>query len=94
MKLKDIPRGGVPYISTTDLIVFKMNSCGLRAQPAKKRVDAADAETLLEQETRKSPLKLNSTQKGLVEPSIQDVVAHGSRDESWWRAHLGLTVKK
>ncbi|PIA89243.1 hypothetical protein CB0940_07065 [Cercospora beticola] len=44
VKLKDLPANTIPYISVSDLIVFKIYSCGMRAQPAKRRTDAADAE--------------------------------------------------
>lgn len=89
-KLKDIPKGTVPYISIVDLIVFKINSCGLRAQGSKKRRDALDAGNLLDKETQASPLSLTSAQKAIVEPCIVDVVAHGGHSEKWWRERLGL----
>ncbi|KAK1729322.1 uncharacterized protein BDZ83DRAFT_50569 [Colletotrichum acutatum] len=85
-----IPHGSVPYISPTDLIVFKINSCGLRAQVNKKRTDALDAVTLLELETRNGPLTLNSAQRAVVEQCIADVVAHGPKNAQWWKQRLGL----
>lgn len=93
-KLQDIPVGGVPYISPTDLMVFKIFSCGLRAQAVKKRTDAADAEQVLTMMTEHSSLKLTSAQRAIVEPCIADMVAHGSKDDKWWREQLGLPVKK
>lgn len=90
MKLQDIAAGVVPYISVIDLLVFKIRSCGLRAQGFKKRRDAVDAENLLENETQVSPLSLSNAQKAIVEPCIADVVAHGKHTEQWWKTRLGM----
>ncbi|KAF2459309.1 hypothetical protein BDY21DRAFT_337915 [Lineolata rhizophorae] len=90
VKLKDIAANAIPYISPTDLIIFKINSCGLRSQGVKKRTDAVDAETLLARETLHSPLTLTSTQQAIVAPCIVDVVTHGRQSEQWWRQRLGL----
>ncbi|KIX02795.1 uncharacterized protein Z518_08737 [Rhinocladiella mackenziei CBS 650.93] len=89
-KLRDLTAGAIPYISATDLVVFKMNSCGLRPQTSKKRTDAADAQALLEKLTVQASLKLTNAQKAIVEPSVDDVVAHGTKTMMWWREHLGL----
>jgi hypothetical protein len=93
-ELRDIPLNTVPYISAVDLIIFKIHSCGLRAQPAKKRTDAFDAEALLRQlgVTAQSPLSLTTDQQGIVEPCITDVVANGTKDETWWKQRLGLPI--
>lgn len=88
--IKDIPMGLIPYISPTDLIVFKMNCCGLRAKPAKKVIDAGDAETLIQGQTSNSPLSLTGAQKDVVEPCIADMVQYGSQSEEWWRHRLGM----
>jgi len=52
----------IPHISATDLVVFKMNSCGLRAQTCKKRTDSADAQALLERLTVHASLNLTDAQ--------------------------------
>jgi len=94
VKLRDLPAGAIPWISATDLVVFKMNSCGLRAQPSKRRTDATDAQTLLEKLTVHGPLSLTASQRAIVEPCIKDVVAHGSKTETWWRQRLGLPASQ
>jgi len=88
--LEKIPPGRVPYISPTDLIVFKICSCGLRAEHTKRRTDARDTEKLLEMEAAHKPLRLTSDQKALVEPCIADVVQYGQRAEQWFRVKLGI----
>ncbi len=82
-KLSDLPAGAIPYISATDLVVFKMKSCGLRAQISKKRTDAADAQALLEGLTVHASLNLTDAQRVIVEPCIKDVVAHGTKTKAW-----------
>ncbi|KAK3372632.1 hypothetical protein B0H63DRAFT_527465 [Podospora didyma] len=72
-KLKNIPAGAVPYISPTNLLVFKINSYELRAQDAKKRADAQDAETLIISQGVQAPLKPTAQQQNIVEPCIADV---------------------
>lgn len=94
VKLKDLPVNTIPYISVVDLIVFKIHTCGLRAQPAKRRIDAGDAEALLSKVAAKSPLKLTDRQKNQVEPCIADVIKNGSHDETWWRQRLGIPARK
>lgn len=89
-RLGSIPAGSVPYISPTDLLIFKINSCGLRAQAKKKAIDANDAETLLS--TMSRPLSLTDDQRGIAETGLADVVANGTMTEDWWRQNLGLNL--
>jgi hypothetical protein len=89
-KLKDLPAGTVPYISVIDLIVFKISSCGLRAQIDKKRIDALDARSITQKATPSGPLHLTSAQQAIVKPCIADVVAYGDMPEAWWKRRLGL----
>jgi len=91
-RLSQIPAGTVPFISQTDLVVFKVNSCGLRAQGSKKRTDAADAVALLG--NMPSPLRLTAEQQAIVEPCIRDVATHGTKTEDWWRQRLGLAPQQ
>ena len=90
VKLKDLPANTVPYISIKDLVVFKVHSCGLRAQQGKRRTDANDAEALLSGATTQAPLALTDQQKELLKPCISDVVKYGSKSEGWWRQRLGM----
>ncbi|KAM3451505.1 hypothetical protein NHJ6243_009579 [Beauveria neobassiana] len=46
--ISDVQPGFLPYISELDLLVFKINCCGLRPTAVKKIRDANDARTLLE----------------------------------------------
>jgi hypothetical protein len=87
-KLRDLPAGAIPYISATDLVVFKMNSCG------KKRTDVADAQALLERLTVHASLNLTDTQRAIVEPCIKDVVAQGTKSKEWWSERLGLPASR
>lgn len=93
-KLRDLPAGAIPYISAIDLVVFKMNFCGLRAQTFKKRTDAADAQALLESLTVHASLNLTNDQRAIVEPCIKDLVAHGTKTKAWWRERLDLPASR
>ncbi|KAE8406745.1 hypothetical protein BDV37DRAFT_52499 [Aspergillus pseudonomiae] len=66
--------GSLPYISETDLLIFKINSCGLRSTPAKKLRDATDARSLADDLSSKGPIVLSSTQKSAVLQGLDDVV--------------------
>ncbi|KAK0702210.1 hypothetical protein B0H67DRAFT_676295, partial [Lasiosphaeris hirsuta] len=69
--------------SPTDLLIFKINSCGLRAQAAKRAIDANDAEALLS--SMNYPLSLTTNQRSIAETGIADVVMYRSMLEDWWR---------
>ncbi|KAG5951266.1 hypothetical protein E4U57_006999 [Claviceps arundinis] len=92
IRIKDVQQGEVPYISVLDLIIFKIFSCGMRAQAKKRLLDATDAESLVLYQIKNegSGIKLNAKQKEMVEPYIMDVVENGEKTEKWWRENLGL----
>ncbi len=73
-----------------DLIVFKINSCGLRATKEKKRRDANDALALLELATNGGALDLTFAQRKPVFDGLMDVVEITGLPEAWWKNRLGL----
>lgn len=82
--------GALPYISPVDLLVFKINSCGLRPTGSKKTRDAADAVVLLTRLSHNGPLTLTTNQKNATTQGLKDVVQWSGRDEGWWKSKLGL----
>ncbi|KAF2743418.1 hypothetical protein M011DRAFT_480770 [Sporormia fimetaria CBS 119925] len=90
LAIKDVPKGFIPYISSTDLIVFKIYSCGLRAEIAKRHQGAMDAQDMLHKEANGKPLRLASAQKSIVEQGLPDVLTFAEEPESWWRQRLGF----
>ncbi|CRG92854.1 hypothetical protein PISL3812_09925 [Talaromyces islandicus] len=80
----------LPYISEVDLLVFKINCCGLRPTPAKKIRDANDARSLAEDLSSKGPIVLSSTQRNAVLQGLDDVAQHSGRDKNWWTDKLRL----
>ncbi|KAI0005638.1 hypothetical protein F4779DRAFT_633444 [Xylariaceae sp. FL0662B] len=88
VNVRDIPYGEVPYISLTDLIVFKLDSAGLRSSPAKKDRDARDAAALVEH--YRGALALSRRQKRVAEEALCDVARCGTREKRWWDRNLGL----
>ncbi|KAK3312317.1 hypothetical protein B0H66DRAFT_595904 [Apodospora peruviana] len=89
-KLRDIPDGTVPYISPTDLLVFKFKACSQRQEPIKRRTDVMDAETLVQRNVVPTPVNLTDQQKAAVERALPHVLSNGEKDQKWWRETLGL----
>lgn len=80
--------GHLPYVSLVDLIVFKMDSCGLRDSTQGKQQEARDAAALLEAATQHCALELNEDQARVVEECLADVLRHSASDKGWWQARL------
>ncbi|KAI1473720.1 hypothetical protein F4774DRAFT_415559 [Daldinia eschscholtzii] len=93
VKVQDISEDEVPYISLTDLIVFKLDSSGLRSNPVKKERDALDAAALVDLATHKSSLRLSEKQEQVVEEALCDVAKCGTKEKGWWEKRMGLTKK-
>ncbi|KAF3058444.1 putative sugar transporter protein [Daldinia childiae] len=89
-KSTNISRDEVPYISLTDLIVFKLDSSGLRSNPIKKERDAQDAAALVDFATHKSSLHLSEKQEQVVEEALCDVAKCGTKEKGWWERRMGL----
>lgn len=81
----------LPYISEIDLLVFKINSCGLRPTPAKKLRDATDARSLAEDLGSRGPIILTPVQKTAVLRGLEDVAQLSRKDQAWWKEKLALS---
>lgn len=77
-------------ISVVDLLVFKINSCGLRAVAPKRRTDAGDAEQLVRILEKQGGIRLTAAQLAVVETGLPDVVKYGDWPADYWRNKLGL----
>ncbi|KAI1081202.1 hypothetical protein F5B20DRAFT_579580 [Whalleya microplaca] len=86
--VRDIPQGKIPYISLTDLIVFKLDSAGLRSSPVKKERDARDAAALVEH--YRGSISLSPKQEEVAEEALCDVAKVGTKEKHWWERHLRL----
>ncbi|KAI1380862.1 hypothetical protein F4677DRAFT_404899 [Hypoxylon crocopeplum] len=93
VKVQDISRDEVPYISLTDLIVFKLDSSGLRSNPVKKERDASDAAALVGLATHEGNIELSEKQEQVVEEALCDVAKCGTKEKGWWEKHMGLTKR-
>lgn len=80
----------LPYVSLVDLIVFKMDACGLRDSKQSKQQEARDAAALLELATEHSALDLNEDQARVVEECLADVLRNSAPDKQkgWWQTRL------
>ncbi|KAI1107112.1 hypothetical protein F4804DRAFT_241644 [Jackrogersella minutella] len=90
VKVQDISQNEIPYISLTDLIVFKLDSSGLRSNPAKKERDARDAAALVDFAALDGSLQLSAKQEQVVEEALCDVAKCGAKEKDWWEKHMGL----
>ncbi|KAL7622974.1 hypothetical protein AAE478_006653 [Parahypoxylon ruwenzoriense] len=89
-KVQDISQDEIPYISLTDLIVFKLDSSGLRSNPAKKDRDARDAAALVDLAAKEGDIELSERQQQVVEEALCDVARCGSKEKVWWQKYMGL----
>lgn len=88
--ISSVRAGSLPYISEVDLLVFKINSCGLRPTPAKKLRDATDARSIADDLSSKGPIVLSSIQKGAVSEGLDDVAQFSGVDKTWWKTKLAI----
>ncbi|KAJ5776728.1 uncharacterized protein N7511_001739 [Penicillium nucicola] len=88
--ISTVRSNALPYISELDLLIFKINSCGLRPTPGKKLRDATDASELLEDLSTKGPIVLSVSQKNVILQCLDDVARMSGRDKAWWIAKLAL----
>ncbi|OJD24744.1 hypothetical protein ACJ73_03899 [Blastomyces percursus] len=86
--ITSVQPGSLPYISALDLLVFKINCCGLRPNSTKKIRDATDARTLVDDLRSKGPIILPPTQKNAVLQDLDDVARFSGKDKAWWNAQL------
>ncbi|KAI1778306.1 hypothetical protein F4818DRAFT_295769 [Hypoxylon cercidicola] len=89
-KVEDLSQDEIPYISLTDLIVFKLDSSGLRSNPLKKDRDARDAAALVDYASNHGTIELNEKQEQVVEEALCDVGKCGTKEKSWWEEQMGL----
>lgn len=83
--------GYLPYVSLADLIVFKMDACGLRDSSQGKQREARDAAALLELATEHCALDLNENQTRVAEECLADILRYAPSDKqnkAWWQARL------
>ncbi|RYP85615.1 hypothetical protein DL769_000956 [Monosporascus sp. CRB-8-3] len=88
----NIRDGELPYVSLADLVVFKLDSSGLRSNAAKKRRDAADAAALLEEHAAaNAKLELSPRGREMAHEALIDVIRYSDRSREWWETRLGLS---
>lgn len=83
--------GDLPYLSLQDLIVFKVDACGLHETLRSKQREAREAAALLELASEHCPLKLDDDKMDKIEQALPDIVEFSlpEHDKSWWQRHLG-----
>ncbi|KEY74906.1 hypothetical protein S7711_01264 [Stachybotrys chartarum IBT 7711] len=82
----------LPYISLEDLIVFKVDACGLRESLSSKRQEACEAAALLHLASEHAPLILEASKLERIEQDLSEVVQFCSPEntKAWWQLSLGI----
>ncbi|KAI6775009.1 hypothetical protein HG530_001767 [Fusarium avenaceum] len=85
----------LPYTSLTDIIIFKMDACGLHENDKSKRRDACDAADLLDLASEHGALKLDEDKTERAEEALADMVEFSDEhDKGWWQRCLGMVNDK
>ncbi|KAF5019749.1 hypothetical protein F66182_8234 [Fusarium sp. NRRL 66182] len=86
----------LPYVSLEDLVIFKMDACGLHENDVSKRRDACDAAALLELASEHGALRLDEDKTERAEEALADMVefSDAEYDKGWWQRCLGMTNNK
>ncbi|KAM0340727.1 hypothetical protein ACHAPU_010317 [Fusarium lateritium] len=85
----------LPYTSLADMIIFKMDACGLHENDSSKRLDACDAAALLDLASEHGALKLDEDKTERAEEALADMVEFsGVHDKGWWQRCLGMINNK
>ncbi|KAH7304046.1 hypothetical protein B0I35DRAFT_363856 [Stachybotrys elegans] len=86
----------IPYISLQDLIVFKVDACGLRESTASKRREACEAAALLALASEHSPCVMEASKLEKIQQDLSDIVEFCSpeHNKSWWQMSLGMQPDK
>uniref|UniRef100_A0A8H7N3Y5 Uncharacterized protein n=1 Tax=Bionectria ochroleuca TaxID=29856 RepID=A0A8H7N3Y5_BIOOC len=81
----------LPYISIDDLIVFKVDACGLREREASKRQEACVAAALLELASEHGPINVDEDKLDRIEQALPEILefCDAEHDKSWWQRRLG-----
>ncbi|RYO93987.1 hypothetical protein DL762_000735 [Monosporascus cannonballus] len=91
-RVGNIRDGELPYVSVADLVIFKLDSSGLRSNAAKKRRDAADAAALLDEHAAaNAKLELSPRKREMAQEALIDVVRYSDRSREWWETRLDLS---
>ncbi|GKU03884.1 unnamed protein product [Fusarium langsethiae] len=85
----------LPYTSLEDIIIFKMDGCGLHENDNSKRRDACDAAALLDLASEHGALVLDEDKTERAEEALADMVEFSDeKDKGWWQRCLGMVNNK
>ncbi|GIK00924.1 hypothetical protein Aspvir_004954 [Aspergillus viridinutans] len=81
LTLEEVDPNHLPFLSLPHLLVYKINSCGMRPTSDKKKQDAEDARELVDILSRQGAITLDDSQKQAV-LSARAKISHVVRDVS------------
>lgn len=74
----------------TDLLAFKINSCGLRPTVLKRVLDAQDAVTIVNTLSANGRVSLDTTQRAAIRQGLDTVMSETGTDYAWWNSRVDL----
>ncbi|CAM1505996.1 Fc.00g116330.m01.CDS01 [Cosmosporella sp. VM-42] len=85
----------LPYVSLEDLLVFKVDACGLHERVTSKQREARDAAALLALASEHTSLKMEEDKLDKIQQSLADVAEFSlpEHDKSWWQRRLGVMAE-
>ncbi|KAL1850886.1 hypothetical protein Plec18170_006723 [Paecilomyces lecythidis] len=86
--LSEIDLEYIPFISVSDLILFRIHSCGIRPCRIKSENDAREAEELTKLLTEEESWVLARDQKLVLRDEIGSVIQYGTKGIDWWENKL------
>ncbi|GFF26107.1 hypothetical protein IFM58399_01294 [Aspergillus lentulus] len=90
--LEEVDPNHLPFLPLVDLLVYKINSCGMRPTPEKQKQDAEDAQELVNILSSPGTITLDDSQKQAVVSGLDEMLEYSEEDRDWWESALGLSV--
>ncbi|GFF45340.1 hypothetical protein CNMCM6936_001671 [Aspergillus lentulus] len=89
--LEEVDPNHLPFLPLVDLLVYKINSCGMRPTPEKQKQDAEDAQELVNILSSQGTITLDDSKKQAVVSGLDEMLEYFEEDRDWWESALGLS---
>lgn len=83
----------LPYLSLTDVLIFKIYFCSMRGLPEKRQQDASNAMAVVEffqSNAAAMPIWLSPEQRQAATEALLSFSPYSEKGERYWRRVLGL----
>ncbi|KAF7164867.1 hypothetical protein CNMCM5623_009294 [Aspergillus felis] len=89
--LEEVDPNQLPFLPLLDLLVYKINSCGMRPTADKRKQDAEDAQELVNILSWQGTITLDDSQKQAVLSGLDEMLEYSRESRQWWESALGLS---